>query len=267
MTPCSYDSSQEIIPRQQRLMLTRVIWPEKQCLYGEGWKGALENSEMQIHAVHFKQKHRGIFLFAGNWHWIWLIRHPERIRDKHAEQLLPDINDLRWSVKSRCLHARKHYKINLIVSGWIQLLLTKAPSYKSHLLLTCRVGKVQEGGRPGSPKRERIKGILHLHCLWRFPVQATCLCLLQRLRPSHPQDALELELAASRASFLVSSTSKKPWEVWLCRGCNTAVQMETAACISGSNSRDTLAAASLLWTVASFFLSLVRWIRFKKRIK
>lgn len=62
---------------------------------------------------------------------------------------------------------------------------------------------------------KRSKEIPHLHCLWWLPDQATCLCLLQRLRPSHPQCALVRELVAIRASFLVNSTSEKPGAIGL----------------------------------------------------
>lgn len=141
----------------------------------------------------------------------------------------------------------------------MQLALNKGLRHKSQPLNTpLRLSAERLQAQQYRGKKKESKGNPHLHGLWRFPVQATCLCLLQRLRPSHPQRALGLKLDESKASFLRNSTSKEPRELWLCRGCNTAVQMETAACISGSTSRNTSAAASLLWTVASYFFFFVQ---------
>lgn len=98
---------------------------------------------------------------------------------------------------------------------------------------------------PGSAGERRQRGDPHLHGLRRLPEQATCLCLLQGLRASHPQRALGSELGESRAGFLRNPTGEEPRQLWLCGGCSAAVQMETAARISGSTSRNT-SAASLL---------------------
>lgn len=86
----------------------------------------------------------------------------------------------------------------------------------------------------------------HLHGLRRLPDQATCLRLLQGLRPSHPQRARGLRLAASEAGSLRAASSEEPSEPRPGGGCGAALQMETAACISGSAGRNTSAAASPL---------------------
>lgn len=98
---------------------------------------------------------------------------------------------------------------------------------------------------PGSAGERRQRRDPHLHGLRRLPEQATCLCLLQGLRASHPQRALGSELGESRAGFLRNPTGEEPRQLWLCGGCSAAVQMETAARISGGTSRNT-SAASLL---------------------
>lgn len=85
----------------------------------------------------------------------------------------------------------------------------------------------------------------HLHGLRRLPDQASCLCLLQGLRASHPQRALGSGLGDSKAGFLRNSPGEQPRQLRLCGGCGAAVQMETAARISGGTSSNT-SAASLL---------------------
>lgn len=97
------------------------------------------------------------------------------------------------------------------------------------------------GSNPAFTGLKRSKReISHLHCLWWLPNQATCLCLLQRLRPSHPSvcPCAEASCNPGQLSLLIPP-ARNPEERSGCGSCNTAVQMKTAACISGRNSRDT----------------------------
>lgn len=135
-TPCSYDSSQEIILRRHRLTLIRVMWTKKKpknvCMER---KEALENGEMKQHAVHFKQKHRGVFRWKLS---LCLIDHASRPYkgQTYGTQLLPNwigiVSQPRTPVCYESITeiaiVKRQQNFNCIFS-WTQWILTKASRY------------------------------------------------------------------------------------------------------------------------------------------
>lgn len=72
----------------------------------------------------------------------------------------------------------------------------------------------QRPRHPGQPRPQRPGWAQpshpHLHGLRRLPDQATCLCLLQGLRASHPQRALGSGLGDSKAGFTAIPPASSP---------------------------------------------------------
>lgn len=214
----------------------------------------------QLHAAHFKQKTQRWWVWEGegagfcsvvNGHCAWFATHPKRRDKRMAPGMAPQHRDEVGSpseVGAQWKTARDIHQHHNHVPTWTQPALNKGLTRTNQPPTASRSGgagrlRAQQRGRKDESEgnADRLTSPPTAPGPGSLPVPAAGTASL----PSSACPGLAARCAGSSLG-----------EPCLCRACGAALQMGTAACISGSTGRSTWAAASLLWTVASYFFIL-----------